>query len=133
MKYLMFCALMCSLTLFGCSQEKDLSVCEIEISSTAIKGSEDLGGSGGNVRIVDMGEFVENNGGGGNVYYIFNKGEVNQNGGGSHMIYVKSGGVLNISGGGGSIMVYFEEGAIINNTLSGGGNNHFKECKEILF
>jgi len=106
--------------------------CNVLIPSNVITGSADLGGSGGNVRLLCANDSVTGSGGGGNTFFMESGSYVNcAGGGGSHIIYVKNNATLDISGGGGSITVYYEPNAIINNTL--GGGNTFTMCNPITF
>lgn len=110
-----------SLLVLSCSnsQIEDFG-CEVNIPIEASEGSAILGG-GSQIRYVTNGDSVINSGGGSNEYYIEEGGYVMSSGGGSLLFYVKNNGTLDVSGGGGSIDIIREEGAIVNNTLSGGG------------
>lgn len=116
-----------------CCNEYLLGQCNVLINSNAITGSANLGGSGSNIRWLCPLDSVYSNGGGSNTFFIESGSYANVSGGGSHNIYVKDNGTLDISGGGGSISVYYEQGAIINNTLSGGGSNIFTLCATLVF
>ena len=109
------------------------SQCTSVIPSNTLTGSANVGGSGSNIRLLCANDSVFSSGGGGNTHFINAGAYVSSSGGGSHIIYVKNGGTLDISGGGGSITVYYEAGAIINNTLIGGGSNNFILCANIVF